>query len=64
MTEYITFEKLPEAVSFLTQEVSELKELLSKKKDEKPSTPQEKLLTIYSFLNNLKVVLISLHFCK
>ena len=46
MHENLTFDKLPEAVSFLTQEVSELKELLSKKKDEKPSTPQEKLLTI------------------
>ncbi|MDC1361810.1 hypothetical protein N8203_01745 [Crocinitomicaceae bacterium] len=46
MNENLTFEKLPEAVSFLTQEVTELKELLSKKKDEKPSTPQEKLLTI------------------
>ena len=46
MTESLTFDKLPEAVSFLTQEVSELKELLSMKKDEKPSTPQEKLLTL------------------
>ena len=40
MSESIRFEKLPEALSFLTQEVSELKELLSKKKDEKPSTPR------------------------
>ena len=46
MTESITFEKLPEAVSFLIQEVRALKVILSKKKDEKPSTPQEKLLTI------------------
>ena len=46
MHENLTFDKLPEAVSFLTQEVSELKELLSKKKDENPSTPQEKLLTL------------------
>ena len=43
--ENLTFDKLPEAVTMLTKEVSELKRLLIEKQ-EQPTTPPEQLLTI------------------
>ena len=54
--EALTFEQLPTAVTLLTKEVSELKELLLKK-SEQPTQPQEELLTIQqaSELLNLSV---------
>ena len=52
--ENLTFDKLPEAVTMLTKEVSELKRLLIEKQDNTPSEQPEKLLTIQEaaqFLN-------------
>lgn len=43
--EYLSFEKLPEAVTILTKEVSELKRLLTEKQ-EQPKPEPEQLLTI------------------
>ena len=45
MEQHLTFDKLPEAVTMLTKEVSELKRLLIEKQ-EQPTTPPEQLLTI------------------
>jgi excisionase family DNA binding protein len=45
MTENLTFDQLPKAVTMLTKEVSELKRLLIEKQ-EQPTTPPEQLLTI------------------
>ncbi len=45
--ENLTFEKLPEAVTILTREVSELKRLLLDKQDQPAPEPlKEKLLTV------------------
>lgn len=53
--EKLTFENLPEAVTMLTKEVSELKSLLIEKQESKtPSNETEKLLSIQEaaeFLN-------------
>ena len=43
--ETLTFDQLPNAVTMLTREVSELKRLLIEKQ-EQPTTPPEQLLTI------------------
>lgn len=54
MTENLTFEQLPEAVTMLTKEVSELKRLLIKKQEQPTTDQSEKLLTIQEaseFLN-------------
>ena len=45
MEQVLTFDKLPEAVTMLTKEVSELKRLLIEKQ-EQPTTPPEQFLTI------------------
>jgi len=46
MTENLTFNDLPEAVTMLTKEVSELKRLLIEKQEQKPTDQPEQLLTI------------------
>lgn len=51
--ENITFEKLPEAVTMLTKEISEIKRLLIEKQEQLP-TEEDQLLTIQEtaeFLN-------------
>ena len=44
--EQVTFENLPNAVTMLTKEVSELKRLLIEKQEQTPTDQPEKLLTI------------------
>jgi excisionase family DNA binding protein len=44
--ENLTFDKLPEAVTMLTNEVSELKRLLIEKQEQQTTRPTEQLLTI------------------
>ena len=44
--ETLTFEKLPEAVTMLTKEVSELKRLIIEKQEQPIPKPTERLLTI------------------
>lgn len=46
MTENLTFEQLPEAVTILTKEVGELKRLLLEKKDHQNLNETEKLLDV------------------
>ena len=46
MEQYLTFDKLPEAVTMLTKEVSELKRLLIEKQEQTPTDQPEQLLTI------------------
>lgn len=45
--ENLTFDKLPEAVTMLTKEISELKRLLIEKQDQTPPPPPEQLLTVH-----------------
>lgn len=57
MTENLTFDQLPKAVTMLTKEVSELKRLIIEKQENTPTERPEKLLTVQEaakFLN-LKV---------
>jgi excisionase family DNA binding protein len=54
MKQFLTFEQLPEAVTILTKEVSELKQLLLSKADQHTTYQQEQLFTIQEaakFLN-------------
>lgn len=54
MTENLTFDQLPKAVTMLTKEVSELKRLLIEKQEQTPTEQPEQLLTIQEaaqFLN-------------
>ena len=54
MEDNLTFDKLPEAVTMLTKEVSELKRLFIEKQDKKPTKQEEKFLTVQEsaqFLN-------------
>jgi excisionase family DNA binding protein len=54
MTEILTFNDLPTAVTMLTKEISELKRLLIQKQESKPTEQPEKLLNIQEaaqFLN-------------
>ncbi|MGI6291776.1 MAG: helix-turn-helix domain-containing protein [Bacteroidales bacterium] len=44
--ETLTFDQLPNAVTMLIKEVSELKSLLIEKQEQTPITPPEQLLTI------------------
>tara|TARA_B110000046_G_scaffold12569_1_gene12425 strand:- start:4304 stop:4654 length:351 start_codon:yes stop_codon:yes gene_type:complete len=46
MEQVLTFENLPNAVTMLTKEVSELKRLLIEKQEQAPTTQPEQLLTI------------------
>ena len=46
MEQYLTFDKLPEAVTMLTKEVSELKRLLIEKQEQTPTDQPEQLLTV------------------
>jgi len=46
MEQALTFDKLPEAVTMLTKEVSELKRLLIEKQEQPTTTPPEQLLSI------------------
>jgi excisionase family DNA binding protein len=46
MIENLTFEQLPYAITLLTKEVSELKELLLKKQQTATIVPVEELLTV------------------
>lgn len=46
MTENLTFNDLPTAVTMLTKEVSELKRLIIQKQDKQPTEPAERLLTV------------------
>lgn len=43
MEKVLTFDKLPEAVTMLTKEVSELKALLLKKSEQQPIQPQQEI---------------------
>lgn len=54
MEQVLTFDKLPEAVTMLTKEVSELKRLLIEKQEQAPTEQPEQLLTVQEaaqFLN-------------
>ncbi len=54
MTENLTFDQLPKAVTMLTIEVSELKRLLIEKQEQPPTEQPEQLLTVQEaahFLN-------------
>src|SRR5574344_2103542 len=54
MEQKLTFDQLPEAVTMLIKEVSELKRLLIEKQEQQPTEQPEKLLTIQEaaqFLN-------------
>lgn len=54
MTENLTFNDLPTAVTMLTKEVSELKRLLIEKQEQQPTEQPEQLLTVQEaaqFLN-------------
>jgi len=54
MTEILTFDQLPKAVTMLTNEVSELKRLLIEQSNQQPTEKPEQLLTIQEaaqFLN-------------
>lgn len=44
--EKLTFENLPKAVTNLSREISEIKELLLKKQEQEPTPQSEKFLTI------------------
>jgi hypothetical protein len=46
MTENLTFDQLPKAVTMLTKEVSELKRLLIEKQEQRTTEQPEQLLTI------------------
>ena len=46
MEQHLTFDKLPEAVTMLTKEVSELKRLLIEKQEQTLTDQPEQLLTI------------------
>lgn len=46
LTNALTFDQLPKAVTMLTNEVSELKRLLIKKQEQAPTEPTERLLTV------------------
>lgn len=46
MNATLTFDQLPNAVTKLTQEVNELKNLLLQKQDQQPAEPTEQLLTV------------------
>lgn len=46
MIENLTFDQLPNAVTKLTKEFSELKSFLLQKQEEKQQEPQEQLLTV------------------
>ena len=46
MEQLLTFDKLPEAITMLTKEVSELKRLLIEKQEQAPTDQPEQLLTI------------------
>lgn len=46
MEQVLTFDKLPEAVTMLRKEVSELKRLLIEKQEQAPTEQPEQLLTI------------------
>lgn len=54
MSEDLTFDQLPKAVTMLTKEISELKKLLTQQQEEKAQEPIEKLLSVQEtakFLN-------------
>ncbi len=54
MTENLTFDQLPNAVTMLTKEVCELKRLLIEKQEQQPTKQPEQLLTVQEaaqFLN-------------
>lgn len=54
MEQVLTFDQLPTAVAMLTQEVSELKQLLLNKSEQQPTEHPEQLLTVQEaagFLN-------------
>ena len=55
MTEPLTFDNLPEAVTRLTNEVSELKSLLLRKQESTPTKEAEQLLTIKEASDFLKL---------
>ena len=46
MEQVLTFDQLPKAVTMLTKEVSELKQLLLNKSEQQATTPPEQFLTI------------------
>lgn len=53
MTENLTFDQLPKAVTMLTKEVSELKRLLIKKQEQPTTEQPEQLLTVQQAANLL-----------
>jgi len=46
MEQNLTFDQLPEAVTMLTKEISELKRLLIEKQEQPPTEQPEQLLTV------------------
>jgi len=55
MTDKLTFDQLPTAVTMLTNEISELKRLLLEKGDQYPSETPEQLLNIQEAAQFLKL---------
>ena len=55
MTENITFDQLPKAVTTLTNEVSELKRLIIENQEQKLADEPEKLLTVQEAAQFLKL---------
>lgn len=55
MTEILTFDQLPKAVTMLTDEISELKRLLLDKREQQPTETPEKFLNIQEAAQFLKL---------
>jgi len=63
MEPVLTFDKLPEAVTMLTKEVSELKRLFIEKQEQPPPPQQEQLLTIQEAAEFLSLTVPTMY-CK
>ena len=59
--ETLTFDQLPNAVTMLIKEVSELKSLLIEKQEQTPITPPEQLLTIQEAAEFLSLSVFTLY---
>ena len=55
MTEYLTFDQLPKAVTMLTNEISELKRLLLEKREQQQTKQPEQFLNIKEAAQFLKL---------
>ena len=58
--EKLTFDQLPQAVTTLLNEVSELKKMLTKKADHLPAEPQPEFITIKEACEILQVSAVTL----